>query len=184
MATDIAEIYARHPECLQPGTALTGAILDGVEEPLVHYIRSREESEELAKRQDSCIIVASGGMCEGGRIVRHLRQHIDDPRSTLVLVSYQAPHSLGCRLLDPRPTVRFHGRTWNKWIEVVELNGFSGHADHNDFLTLLEPLADRTAKVRLVHGEPEQAEVLAGSLRNLGFADVGLPARGDELSLG
>ena len=78
-------------------------------------------------------------MCDGGRIVQHLRQHIDDPRTTVVLVSYQAPTSLGSRLLEMRPTVRFHGRTWNKWLEVAELNGFSGHADHNDFLGCLAP---------------------------------------------
>ena len=73
-------------------------------------------------------------MCDGGRIMQHLRLHVDDPRSVLLLVSYQAPYSLGARLLESRPTVRFHGRTWNKWIEVVSMNGFSGHADHNDLV--------------------------------------------------
>ena len=94
-----------------------------------------------------------------------------------MLVSYQAPHSLGRRLLEPRPTVHFHGRTWNKWIDVVELNGFSGHADQDDFEALLGPAAGKTGRVRLVHGEPEQSEALADRLRRLGFADVGIPRR-------
>src|SRR5207249_3380448 len=97
--------------------------------------------------------------------------------STVVLVSYQAPHTLGHQLLEKRPTVRFHGRTWNKWAEVVELNGFSGHADHNDFLAMLGPLAGRTRQVRLVHGEPDAARALADALREQGFADVGVPRR-------
>jgi metallo-beta-lactamase family protein len=85
--------------------------------------------------------------------------------------------------LEKRPTVRFHGRTWNKWAEVVELNGFSGHADHNDFLDLLGPAAGDTGKVRLVHGEPEQATALAQALRGHGFADVEAPRRGETVEL-
>ena len=78
--------------------------------------------------------------------------------------------------------MRFHGRSWNKWVEVVEVNGFSGHADRNDFLALLGPAAGATARVRLVHGEPEQAEALAASLRAHGFPDVAVPRREDKAS--
>ncbi len=114
---------------------------------------------------EPCVLVASGGMCDGGRILQHLRLHLDDPRTSIVLVSYQAPHSLGAQLLQMRPTVRFHGRNWNKWAEVVSINGFSGHADQDDFLALLGPALGETDKVRLVHGEPPQAEALAAGLR-------------------
>jgi len=72
---------------------------------------------------------------------------------------------------------RFHGRNWNKWIDVIEVNGFSGHADRDDFLAYLRPLAESTGKVRLVHGEPEQAWALADRLSEAGFADVDVPAR-------
>jgi metallo-beta-lactamase family protein len=146
----------------------------------VEYLSSAEESRRRSTQREPCVIVASGGMCEGGRIVHHLRHHIDDPRSSIVLVSYQAPHSVGAKLLEKRPTVRFHGRTWNKWIEVVEVNGFSGHADHNDFLALLGPAAGATRQVRLVHGEPEQAEALARALRRHGFPDVAVPERAER----
>jgi metallo-beta-lactamase family protein len=175
LAHGISGIYEQYPGCLQasfPG--------DG---PAVHYLQSREESHEVSTRPGPCIIVASGGMCEGGRIVWHLRHHIDDPRSSVVLVSYQAPHSLGAQLLQRRPTVRFHGRTWNKWIEVVEVNGFSGHADRQDFLALLGPASDEIRQVRLVHGEPDQAEALASSLRDHGLHDVAVPHLEDRVSV-
>jgi metallo-beta-lactamase family protein len=129
------------------------------------------------------VLVASGGMCEGGRIMQHLRLHLDDPRTSIVLVSYQAPQSLGAQLLQLRPTVRFHGRNWNKWAEVVSINGFSGHADHDDFLALLGPALSETGKIRLVHGEPPQAEALAADLRKLGFPDVAVPHREDHVSV-
>ena len=79
--------------------------------------------------------------------------------------------------------MRFLGRDWNKWIEVVHLDGFSGHADRADFLAYLSPLAGQVGKVRLIHGEREQAESLAEALRDLGFRDVGVPSPGDVVEL-
>jgi metallo-beta-lactamase family protein len=178
LAADVADVYRDHPEYLdevRPG--------DPLGERVVQYIRDAAESKELAADREPCVIVAAGGMCEGGRILRHLKEHIDDPRSSVVLVSYQAPHTLGRRLLEPRPTVHFHGRDWNLWAEVIDLDGFSGHADQNDFLDFLGPLAGRTRHVRLVHGEPAQAEALADVLRQRGFTDVGIPEPGEQVCL-
>jgi metallo-beta-lactamase family protein len=179
LAAGIADVYARYPESFPEPLAPT----DQPGSP-VCYVRSPQESDDLAEQPGPCVIVASGGMCDGGRIVKHLRRHIDDPRASLVLVSYQAPDSLGRRMLARSPTVRFHGRKWNKWIEVVEVNGFSAHADRDDFLAYLGPLAERTGKVRLVHGEPEQAWALADSLADAGFADVDVPAREETVCIG
>jgi metallo-beta-lactamase family protein len=100
-----------------------------------------------------------------------------------VLVSFQAPGTVGRRLLEPKPTVRFQGRDWSKWIGVLHLDGFSGHADKNDFRAYLEPLVGKVGKVRLIHGEHEQADALAATLRELGFADVSVPAPGDRVTL-
>ncbi len=174
LAHDISEVYRQHaPNFEAPGT----------EDMPVHYILKQDESHEVTSSPDPCIIIASGGMCEGGRITNHLKQHIDDPRYALVLVSYQAPHSLGHRLLEKCPIVYFQGRKWNKWIEVVELNGFSGHADQNDFLALLGTTYNETGRVRLVHGEVAQSEALAASLRKHGFRDVVVPEREETVSV-
>jgi metallo-beta-lactamase family protein len=164
LAADIAEVYERYSDVIQQA--------EGPGTPDVTYIRTAEESKELCESAEPCIVVASGGMCDGGRILTYLRQYIDDPRATIVLVSYQATHSLGAKLLEKGPTVRFHGHVWNKWAEVVELKGFSGHADQNDFMALLGASVGGTRQVRLVHGEPEQAAALAKSLREHGFTDV------------
>jgi metallo-beta-lactamase family protein len=199
LAADVAAVYGRYPESLSGGAAATHRLTpdraNGVQVPTgpsengepnrqrVHYIRTREESKEVSTRPGPCILVASGGMLEGGRILRHLQHHIDDPRCSVVLVSYQALESLGRRLLERGPTVRFLGRKWNKWASVVEITGFSGHADQNDFLALLQPLAGGPSQVRLVHGDLEQAEALAGALRQRQIADVQVPCHGDRVSL-
>jgi metallo-beta-lactamase family protein len=174
LAHAISEVYGRHaPQLEAPGS----------EDAPVYYLTHHDESHAVSTGPEPCIIVASGGMCDGGRIIHHLRHHIDDPRSALVLVSYQAPHTLGHRLLERGPTVRFHGRRWNKWIEVVELNGFSGHADQEDFLALLGPALAGTGRVRLVHGEVTQAEALAVAFRQQGFRDVAVPEPAETVAL-
>ena len=109
---------------------------------------------------------------------------MDDPRCSIILVSYQAQGTVGRKLLDNKPTVRFQGRDWNKWIDVLHLDGFSGHADKNDFIAYLSPLVGEVGKVRLIHGEHEQADALANTLRELGFADVAVPGPGDRVTIG
>lgn len=184
LASDIAAVYRRHLDHLAPAVAAQlaagGDFLDG---PEVHYVRALEESRQLGGRKGPCVLVASGGMCEGGRILHHLKHNVDDPRASIILVSYQAPDTLGWRLLERKPTVRFLGRQWNKWAEVIALKGFSGHADQKDLLTLLAPQAGRVRQVRLVHGEPAPAETLATELRHLGFADVAVPKPGETVFL-
>jgi metallo-beta-lactamase family protein len=175
LAAEIAVVYQHHTDAFE---TLPAAGL-----PALHYFRSPEEARTVSTLPEPCVIVASGGMCEGGRIMQHLRLHLDDPRTSIVLVSYQAPYSLGAQLLQLRPTVRFHGRNWNKWAEIVSINGFSGHADQDDFQALLGPAVAETGKVRLVHGEPPQAEALADSLRHLGFTDVAVPHREEHASV-
>jgi metallo-beta-lactamase family protein len=86
--------------------------------------------------------------------------------------------------LEKSPTIKFLGKEWNKWIEVVHLDGFSGHADKADFLAYLTPLVGEVGKVRLIHGERAQAEALADTLRETGFNDVAVPSPGDVVELG
>jgi metallo-beta-lactamase family protein len=183
LADDIAQIYRDYPECLDRGSFEEHGDPDFLDGPVIHYVRTPAQSQHLAMERDPCIVVASGGMCDGGRIIRHLKQNLDDPRCSLVLVSYQAAHSLGRQLLDMKPTVRFHGRNWNKWLEVVELNGFSGHADQDDFLAFLGPLAGKIGRVRLVHGDLAAGEALAKGLRGVGLADVSVPLPGETVTL-
>ncbi len=181
LAGQVAEVYRSHPDSLDPTVA--EAVREGhgvLGGDGVSYIRSYEASQDLTLKPGPHIIIASSGMCDAGRIVGHLRHVIDDPRCAVVLVSFQAPGTTGRRLMDNKPTVWIQGKEWNKWIEVVHLDGFSGHADVNDFRAYLGHLAGKVKKVRLIHGEREQAEALAGTLGEMGFGDVAVPQPGDR----
>jgi metallo-beta-lactamase family protein len=184
LAADITEVFTLHPECLADDARESlerEGILGG---GYVEYIRDFEDSQRLMARPDPMIIIASSGMCDAGRIQHHLKQHVDDPRCTVILVSFQASGTTGRALMDKSPKVRFLGKEWNKWIEVVHLDGFSAHADRDDFLAFLAPLAGKVGKTRLIHGESDQAEALAETMRGMGFTDVAVPRPGDQVRVG
>ena len=178
LATQIAQVYRKHPACLASGVADTMN-----DHESIHYVCDFQESRDISARKGPCILVASGGMCEAGRIIHHLEKNLDDPRNTVVLVSYQSPGSLGRKMLERGPTVRYRQRTWNKWADIVDLNGFSGHADQLDLVRNLQPLVGQQPRVRLVHGELDQAKALAAVLRAAGFIDVAIPQREESVCL-
>jgi metallo-beta-lactamase family protein len=139
------------------------------------------ESIALNSRAGPCVVIAASGMCEAGRILHHLKHGLGNPRNTVLIAGYQAAETLGRRLVEGRPEVRVLGQVCPVKAEIVVLNGLSSHADHGDFMRMLGPLADSTARVRLVHGEPDRAAKLAEGLKGIGFADVGIPDRGESV---
>ncbi len=179
LAAAATEVFRMHPECFDEETSqLLYKREDLFGEKLVRFTRSVDESKALNAKKEPCIIIAASGMCESGRILHHLKYNIGDPRNTVLIIGYQAPETLGRRLVEKKPEVRIHGGTWKLNAEVIVLNGFSGHAGRDDLLAMLTPLADAKRKLRLVHGEPEQAEALLATLRERGFVDVEYPERG------
>ena len=114
-------------------------------------------------------------------MLHHLKHNIEDPRSTILIVGFQAADTLGRRLVERRPEVRILGR-------IFALQGGGGRAQRpvqprrpRRAVACLGPLAAAAQRVRLVHGEPERAEALAAGLRTAGFADVAVAERGESV---
>ncbi len=182
LAVAATEVFRLHPECFDEETALVlSRDPDLFGRKLVRYTRSVQESKELNMRKEPCVVIAASGMCEMGRIVHHLKYNISDARNTVAIIGYQAPDTLGRRLVERRPEVRIHDQFIPLRAEVVVMNGFSSHADSADFRAALAPLAGQFKKTRLVHGEADQALALKATLESLGFADVAYPERGDSV---
>src|SRR5262245_35317284 len=181
MAVRATEVFRGHPECFSDETLrLLEEQPELFGEQHVTYVDKVHESIALNGRRDPCVIISASGMCEAGRVLHHLKHNVEDERSTILIVGFQAPDTLGRRLVERRPEVRILGRTWRVKAEVVVLNGLSSHADHPGLVAALSPLAGDARRVRLVHGEPERAETLAAALRAAGFADVAVPEAGDQ----
>jgi metallo-beta-lactamase family protein len=183
LAVDASAVFRQHVECFDEETRRF--ILESRHPALdfehLHYVRSVEESKQLNERPGPMIIISASGMAENGRILHHLRNNIGDPRNTILIVSWQAPHTLGRRLADREPQVRIFGETYEVRAEVVTIGGFSAHAGQ-DFLVPYA-LAARAKKTFLVHGEPEAARALQEQLRLHGLEQVFYPQRGDCVEL-
>jgi metallo-beta-lactamase family protein len=180
LAADATDVFRRHPECFDSETSELLEDNGHVFAPRnVRFTRSVADSKALNDLGGPCVIIAASGMCESGRIVHHLANHIQDERCTVLIIGFQAQHTLGRRLVEQSPMVRLFGREFPRRAEVAVLNGYSCHAGRAELLAGLMPLKDRVRGVRLVHAEPERAEAFAVLLRERGFRDVAVPDRGE-----
>ena len=184
LAANATHVFRMNPDCFDDETA--DLLADHPElfgEQHVRYVENVEESIRLNHRKEPCIIIAASGMCEAGRILHHLKHNVEDARNTVLIVGFQAPDTLGHRLVQRRPEVRILGRVLYPRAEIAIMSGFSSHADQDDFDTFLGPLAGETKQVCLVHGEVDRAEALATRLRELKFPAVTIPDRGETINL-
>ena len=122
--------------------------------------------------------------CPRGRL-HHLRSTIEGEKNTVLIVGFQAVHTLGRRLVEKRARVKIFGVERDRRCEVVVLNGFSAHADQKDLLAYAGRCRERggVAQIALVHGEPEPQRVLKEKLGAAGFGKVAIPAAGDKLGI-
>jgi metallo-beta-lactamase family protein len=178
LASDVTEIYRRHPECHEPGTWKAG---DPFGFGLLRYVRSVDESKRLNELGGPAIIIAASGMCEHGRILHHLAHHAPDPRNALLFVGYQAEHTLGRRLVEGRRQVRVLGRDLEVKAEVIRMDGLSAHADRKGLRDFILATAKTLRDAFVVHGEPAPAESFAGWIRESTGARTLIPALGEPV---
>jgi metallo-beta-lactamase family protein len=179
MAVNATDIFRLHPECYDMDARAfgeNGGILDGRQ---FHYVRSRDESKRINRLSRPCIVISASGMCEGGRILHHLLHSIEDQRNTILIVGFQGASTLGRRIVERDEFVSIFGEKVRLAAEVVVLNGFSAHADAAELKAYTDPLAGICRRAFLVHGEPDQAAVLAETMMRSGHKDVRIPAMGE-----
>jgi len=115
-------------------------------------------------------------MMEGGRILHHLRSRIGDKKNTILVTGWQAPNTLGRKIVEGEETVRIFGEEFPLRAKVETLTGFSGHADRDGLLAWAKAMQKKPTRTFVVHGEEEAATALAESLRtDLGFQMVEIP---------
>jgi metallo-beta-lactamase family protein len=129
------------------------------------------------------VILSASGMCETGRVLHHLKNNIEDPRNTVLIVSYQAVGTLGKRLVDRAREVRIFGEMYTRRAEVAVINGFSAHADRNELLSWIGQINGDLRRVFLVHGDLDQAEALADGLKTVRDVQVTIPEPGERIRL-
>ena len=154
-----------------------------LEFPGLQFTRTADESKELNEKKESAIIISASGMCEVGRIKHHLKHHLWDPNSTILFVGYQAPGTLGRRLVEGEKKVKIFGEeiAVNARIEYIE--GYSGHADQEWLLNFIYSFIIKPKHIFLVHGEPESQEVLKNKILETIEIPVTIPEYGQTYTL-
>src|SRR5512134_1735703 len=185
MARETTGVFLKHPEVFDAETRKL--FREGNGAPFgfsrLRYVVSVDESRALNDVRTPCIIISASGMCEGGRVLHHLRHALGNEKNTVLFVGYQGDGTLGRRLKDGATTVNVFGEPVQVRAEIASLDGFSAHADQAEILAWVARLDPQPRTIFLVHGEPGPAETLARLLRERTTARVHVPAKGEEFEL-
>lgn len=186
LAVKVTDVFRLHPDALRKETLAHFTDHDSpFDFPGLHYVTDVERSMEIDASPHPSIIIAGSGMCEGGRVLHHLRAFLGDPRATIVIVGYQAEHTLGRRIAERRTEVKVFGVPRTRNADVVVLDGLSAHADQTELVEFARAVRDRgpLRQVILVHGEDPARKALATALRADEFPTVRIPERGERIRL-
>ncbi len=180
----VTDIFRLHPECYdEEMQALFDVRDDPFDFPDLEMVRSKEDSQSLNDQSGPMVIISASGMCEGGRILHHLRNNISNPDNIILIVGFQAKNTLGRKIVEQYPTVRIFGMEHSLDAEVRIINAYSGHASMDGLDAFALASQKTLKKLFLVHGEPEQSHAMADRLSSNGLPEVIVPARGDFVDI-
>ncbi|HLN55369.1 MAG TPA: MBL fold metallo-hydrolase [Bacteroidales bacterium] len=185
LAVNATEIFRVHPECYNPEFL---KIMKTDPDPFgfnnLFYIKRVEDSKRLNDHKKPCVIISASGMMEAGRIKHHLANNISDPDNTVLVVGYCAPSTLGARIVRGDSEVSIHGVVHKVNAEIRKIESFSGHGDYREMANFLE-CQDKSIlkKTFVVHGEFETQTKYSDYLKQRGFSNIEIPARGQEFEI-
>ncbi len=174
LAVDATEIMHNHSECFNE--ELT-EYMENDPSPFgfnkLHYTQSVQESIQLNTLKGPAIIISASGMAEAGRIKHHLKNHIEDPRNTILIVGWATPSSLAGRLRNGEKSVSIYGDYYDVNADVVVIDPFSAHGDYKEMLQFLScQNPDLVKRLFLVHGDPEVMPTWTNHLTDAGFKNI------------
>ncbi len=185
LSVNATEVFRLHPECFNKEVfKMVIANDDPFGFEYIHYIKTVEDSKKLNDIHEPLVVVSASGMCESGRILHHLANNVSDPKNTIMIVGYQAPDTLGRRIVEKQPRLKILGEEYSLRAEVVEMHSFSAHADHNDLVGFVRNFDTKKLRnIFLVHGENEEQTALSTSLRQIGYKEIFAPKKGDVFNI-
>jgi metallo-beta-lactamase family protein len=184
MASAITKVFRRHPELYDAQMRRTVQKRESpFDFPGMTYTETTNESKAINAIKGTIIVIAGSGMCTAGRIKHHLVNNITRPESTIMFVGYQAVGTLGRRIVDGDPEVRILGRNYPVKARVVQIRGFSAHADRDELLQWLSSLPKPPRKLFVIHGEAESAQSFGQYVHEKTGWDVLVPDYREEVIL-
>ncbi|QYU67141.1 MBL fold metallo-hydrolase [Leptolyngbya sp. 15MV] len=185
MGAETTELYRRHTELFDEETRRL--MSDGHSPlgfPYLRVVTTVDGSKRLNESRDPMVVIAGSGMCNGGRIVHHLRHALPLPDTQVAIVGYQGRGTLGRRLVDGQKRVRIHGEEVTVRAKIHTLGGFSAHAGQSQLVSWAMALKERPGRVILTHGEPGPRDALATRLAREWGVSCEKPMLGDVVEIG
>ena len=187
LAVNISDVFKAHPEVFDQETRdfeLIDIHRSALGEGLVTYVRSVEQSKAINLDPRPMVIISASGMAETGRILHHLKNNIEDKKNTILIVSWQAPHTLGRRLADRAKKIRIFGDEYRRRAEVVTIGGFSAHAGQPFLMEYALATRQSLKRIFLVHGEERGAKPLMEKMASVGLKRVMFPELHQKVEIG
>lgn len=135
----------------------------------LNYIITKEESIEIQENEEPYVVLSAGGMCEGGRVIYHLRKQIDNPKNSIILVGNQVHGTLGWRLSKGSKEIKIFKDKFKVKAEIYNFPSLSGHGDRNTIVDYVCSMNKKPKKIFLVHGDRKNQMDLR---ENLNFKNV------------
>jgi metallo-beta-lactamase family protein len=185
LASAVTEVFKKHTEDWDAeACAFYSKGEDAFGWKRLRYIQTVQESKALNDLKMPFMVMSASGMCEAGRILHHLKNGIEDPRNLVLITGYQAPNTLGSKLVAKAQEVNIFGEPLRVRAQVESIDSLSGHADQQELLDWMAPVAATLKKVFLVHGELDAMTVLKGKIEERYKLEVVCPKRGDRFEVG
>lgn len=187
LATDATSVFRQHPEVYDAEMRKYIAEYSDPDpfgfERLV-YTRRVAESKALNTLSGPFVVISASGMAEAGRILHHLRHRIEDKNNIVLITGWQAPHTLGRRLLEGETSVRIFGHEYPVRAQIRTLNALSGHADSDELIGWVGGMEKLPRHIYLVHGELEQSKALQQRLQTeLEVDNVRIPELHEQIEV-
>ena len=184
LAISATEIFRENTNLFEPEVKEAMEKGDNpLEFPGLQFTRTADESKALNESNQSSIIISASGMCEVGRIKHHLKHNIWNPNNTILFVGYQAPGTLGRKIVDGAKKVKIFGEEINVAARIEYIEGFSGHADQKWLMNFIYSFFTKPKHIFLVHGEPEGQIELKRKIQEEINIPVSIPAYGEKYEL-
>ncbi|MFI5453409.1 MBL fold metallo-hydrolase RNA specificity domain-containing protein [Pedobacter sp. UC225_61] len=185
LATQATQVLRNHPDVFNNGVKQLLKVDDDVFNfKGLRFIDSPVESRKLSEDPRPCVIIASSGMAEGGRIRHHIKSNIENQKNTILIVGYCDPNSLGGKLLAGERNVQIFKQYYHVNAEIKVVKSMSAHGDYQDllhFMSCQDPTKNK--QVFLVHGEYATQQKLADRLREKGFKHIAIPEYRQEYDI-
>ena len=158
LAIDTTTVFQMHPEDYDQTEEMVKRVRELFDFPLLHFTRDVQESKAINSAKGPMVVIAASGMVEAGRILHHLANGASDPRNTILIVGFQAEHTLGRRIVEKQPVLKIFGDEIPLRAEVEVINGYSAHADRTELSAWIDKVkaaSPALGPVWLVHGEAD-----------------------------